>query len=133
MSAFRHGVALLAFCWALTAASHAADYGRKVSFRKGEVIPFPGLTVKYLGERRVKSPVFKPGFLYHDFEVAAGREVRTVSWSSGTGCIGPQDFKIAGKSYFLELKASVAYKGWMKDNELVIWPEADFLAAAKRR
>lgn len=123
----------LGFCIVLAAAARAADYGKKVSFRRGEAISFPAFTLKYLGDRRVRHPIFKPGFLYYDFEISAGNQVRKVSWSSGTGEIGPQRFEVGGKTYYLELKASVGYKGWMKDDELVVWPEKDFLAAAQRR
>jgi hypothetical protein len=44
-----------------------------------------------------------------------------VSWTTGTGLIGPMDFEIGGKHYRLELRHSHTL-GKLQDNELVIWP-----------
>ncbi|MFZ4683239.1 MAG: hypothetical protein ACOYMS_12105 [Terrimicrobiaceae bacterium] len=104
---------------ALTAS--AADYGQKVEFAKSRTLAFPDCELVFLGQRRVASPVFKPGFTFYDFRVTSGGETKTVSWSSGTGEIGPALFEIAGKRFLLELKASEASKGWLKENELVLW------------
>jgi len=43
-----------------------------------------------------------------------------VSWTSGTGLIGPMDFEIGGKHYQLELRHSDKL-GKLNDDELVIW------------
>jgi hypothetical protein len=43
-----------------------------------------------------------------------------VSWTTGTGLIGPMDFEIGSKHYQLELRHSDKL-GKLQDNELVIW------------
>lgn len=106
------------------AAAHAEDYGRKVKFAKGRTLVFPDCELTYAGERKVAHPAFKPGFTYYDFTVKSGGQTKTVSWSSGTGLIDAADFEIAGKKFFLELRGSQAFKGWLKDNELVLWKDA---------
>ena len=102
-------------------------------FAKNRVVEFRDFAVRYLGERRVKSPIFKPGFLFYDFEVTGRGGKQTVSWSSGTGLIDATSFKVDGRPYELELRATVARKGWMRDDEMVVWPEADFQRAAHQR
>jgi hypothetical protein len=112
----------------------AAEYGGKVQFKKDVAITFPDFTVTYLGRRRVEVPVFKPGFLYYDFLIEAPGGVRkTVSWTSGTGLIDARDFQVRGKPYCLELKGSVAYPGWLKSDEVVIWPLKEFQAATRKK
>lgn len=104
----------------------AADYGKKEKFAKGKALVFSDVELTYLGTRVVKTPKFPPGFTYYDFKVTKGAESKTVSWSSGTGLIDWADFEIGGKKFMLELKGSRAFKGWMKDDELVLWTEAAF-------
>jgi hypothetical protein len=112
----------------------AAEYGEKVQFRKDVVIKFPNFSVTYLGQHRVEVPVFKPGFLYYDFLIESpGGSKKTVSWTSGTGVIDARDFEMGGKPYCLELKGSVGYPGWLKNDELVIWPLKEFQAAARKK
>ena len=112
----------------------AAEYGEKVQFKKDVPIKFPNFSVTYLGQRRVEVPVFEPGFLYYDFLIESpGGEKKTISWTSGTGVIDARDFEARGKPYCLELKASVGYPGWLKHDELVIWPEKEFQAAARKK
>jgi hypothetical protein len=40
--------------------------------------------------------------------------------------IAPRFFKVNGKEFVLELKGSASFKGWMKEDELVLWKKADF-------
>lgn len=101
--------------------SAASDYGRKVEFAKGKVLVFPDCELVFLGTRKVNSPVFKPGYTYYDFHAIARVETKAVCWSSGTGDIGPAFFRIGGKAFLLELNASEVFKGYLKDNELVLW------------
>jgi hypothetical protein len=104
-----------------------------VRFAKNRDVVFANFTVRYLGERRVSSPIFKPGFTFYDFEVRSSKSRQTVSWSSGTGVIDSTSFKVDGKPYDLELKGSVARKGWLREDEMVVWPEAQFLKALEAR
>lgn len=111
----------------------AADYGKPVRYAKGKPLTFPDIEMVYRGTRRVKVPVYPRGFTYHDFTARSGGQSVEVAWSDGTGAIGPAFFTLGGRKFVLELKASVAKKGWLADNELVLWPEADFRAATGRR
>ena len=104
----------------------AADYGVKTRFAKGKALTFPDCELVFAGTRKVSSPVYPRGFLFYDFKVASGGKSVDVSWSSGTGDIGPRTFDVNGKKFILELSKSDAFKGWLKDDELVLWREGDF-------
>jgi hypothetical protein len=67
----------------------------------------------------VRSKLYPRGFLNHDFVVSAGSERITVTWSAGTGDIGPALFTIAGTGFGLELARSDS-RGRLKPDELVI-------------
>lgn len=97
-----------------------ASYGTRVKYAAGKKIEFPDFTIEYIGERRTTLPVYPRGFLYYDFKVSKGNVARKVSWTSGTGLIGPMPFEIGGKHYQLELRHSNKL-GNLNDNELVIW------------
>ena len=101
------------------AQSGPSAYGAKVRFSKGTAITFPDFELTYLGERHVASKVYSRGFNFSDFKVSRGGKNVTVSWSSGTGELGPQDFTFEGRSFSLELSHTRKH-GWLKDNEVVI-------------
>jgi hypothetical protein len=101
-------------------AEQNASYGVSVKYRAGQKIEFPDFTVEYLGERRKSVPDYPRGFLYYDFKVHTANIEKVVSWSSGTGDIGPVEFEIGGKHYQLKLRHSDKL-GKLKDNEFVIW------------
>jgi hypothetical protein len=102
------------------ASEQKAAYGTHVKYRLGQKIEFPDFTIEYVGERRKSVPVYPRGFLYYDFKVSKGKVEKVVSWTTGTGDIGPMDFEIDGKHYQLELRHSDKL-GKLKENELVIW------------
>jgi hypothetical protein len=110
-----------------------ASYGVIVSFSKGRAVVFPDFTMTYLGERRVADPKFKPGFTFYDFEVKSAKSTGKVSWTSGTGVIDSAAFNVDGRPYELELRGSVIKKGWLKDDEMVVWPQAKFMKALEAR
>jgi len=94
-------------------------YGARATFQKGTPLIYADFTLTYAGERLVTTPRFPRGFVFHDFDaVSTGKAVR-VSWSSGTGDIGPTPFTIDGKSYTLELSRSDKL-GALKKDELVV-------------
>ena len=130
--AMRIALALLVLV-ALLVPTPAAELGQPVRFSKGRPITIGSLTIEYLGQRQVSHPVFKPGFTFHDFKISAGSETKTVSWSSGTGEIGPQEFMLGGIQYQLELRQSIAREGWLRDDEFVLWREVDYQKAAAAR
>jgi len=132
-----HSFAALAFLamfvFAGCAAAGPAPYGVPVRFAKGRDVVFADFTMRYVGQRHVADPRFKPGFTYEDFEVRGAKGSQTVSWSSGTGLVDSAAFTVDGKPYELELRGSVAKKGWLRDDEMVVWPQADFLKALEMR
>ena len=96
-----------------------ADYGLVYPFRTGAVLRYPDFTLTYIGERRVSSDVFPNGFLYHDFSVATTSDTTPISWSAGTGDIGPTAFAVGSERYLLELERSDIL-GDLPDNSLVV-------------
>jgi hypothetical protein len=110
-----------------------ASYGTIVHFSKGHPVVFPDFTMTYLGERKVADPKFKPGFTFYDFEVKSAKVTTKASWTSGTGGIDSASFNVDGRPYELELRGSVVKKGWLKDDEMVVWPQAKFLNALEAR
>ena len=113
-----------------------ADYGQPEKYRKGAAIEYPDCSVVYKGERRVSSDLYPRGFLYDDFTVSAKGQKKEVSWSAGTGEIGPTFFNVGGKEFVLELRASVASEGWLPSDRLVLWLKPDYekaLAGRNRR
>lgn len=97
-----------------------AKFGEKVAYSQNVPVKFEDFTLTYIGDRRVSSDVYPRGFLFHDFTAKTEREEKTVSWSSGTGDIGPAVFEIGGKKYALELDISEKL-GILADHELVVW------------
>ena len=103
-----------------------AKFGEKIKFTKDAPIHFEDFSLTYNGERRVISdlangsnPSFRE-FVFYDFKVQTEKEEKTVSWSSGTGDIGPAAFEIGGKKYELELRVSDKL-GKLAAAELVVW------------
>lgn len=99
--------------------SGPAAYATKVSFKKGVPLHFADFDLTYTGERHETSKVFKPGFNFHDFTATRGTETVKISWSSGTGDIGPASFVFGGKTFLLELRHSDKL-GKLRDDELVV-------------
>lgn len=95
-------------------------YGDKIKFWQNQPIKFTDFSLTYIGERRVTSDNFPRGFLYRDFKLEAGKDEQTISWSSGTGDIGPTRFTVGGQNYELELGMSDKL-GKLAEDELVVW------------
>ena len=106
------------------AAEEKASYGTRVKYRVGQKIEFPDFVIEYVGERRQSVSAYPRGFLYYDFKVRNANVEKVVSWSSGTGDIGPVAFEIGGKRFLLELRASDKL-GKLEENELVISKSGD--------
>ncbi len=109
---------LLTGCQVSAPADQAA-YGSRVAYAAGQPVDFPDFTLEFAGTRRVTSPQYPRGFLFYDFTVTRGNEQQTVAWTSGTGDIGPQEFKVGDKVFLLELVFSESL-GKLDENELVI-------------
>lgn len=95
-------------------------FGDKVRFKKDVPLNFGELKIDFKGERRVSSETFPQGFLHYDFRVTSGDEHVFVSWSSGTGDIGPVSFEVNGQKYALEMRMSDKL-GRLADDEIVVW------------
>lgn len=121
-------VALLIMLISLSACNtmSTANYGKPVRYKKDVDIEFPDFKLTYQGERKQDVPVFGPGyFLYYDFKIENENESKTVSWSSGTGEIGPSAFEFNGKQYLLEMKMSDIL-GKLNGNRIVIWEQQQY-------
>jgi hypothetical protein len=120
----RHFLALGMVAFAMPACGSgkggSSGYGTKVKFSKGTPISFPDFDLKYIGTRKVSSSTYPRGFLYHDFEASRGSTTKIVSWSAGTGDIGPAAFQFGGAEFWLELSRSDKL-GKIAENEVVIW------------
>jgi len=55
----------------------------------------------------------------YDFRVKSAQGEQTISWSAGTGDIGPTLFRVGSEQYALELKHSDKL-GSLNDGELVV-------------
>ncbi|HXV42535.1 MAG TPA: hypothetical protein VEC96_05700 [Anaerolineae bacterium] len=98
-------------------------YGTKVRYALNQPLTFPDLTLEFIGERWVDaSPNYPRGFTYYDFKVGHGDQEQIISWSAGTGDIGPAPFEVAGQDYWLELVSSDRL-GRLEKDELVLWKE----------
>src|SRR3989304_6020480 len=87
--------------------SSTAGYGKIVTFKKDKTISFPDFKLTYIGERKETSK-FPNGneftFTYYDFTLKKDNEEKTVSWTAGTGDIGPINFEFAGNKFMIELR-----------------------------
>ncbi len=111
------GVWLCALLVAVVA--QAADFGTKVAYQKDTPVQFGAFGLTFLGERRVASEKFPRGFLYYDFRVTSPHGTQTISWSLGTGDIGPLPFKVGSDGFELELRLSDKL-GRLKEGEMVV-------------
>jgi hypothetical protein len=97
----------------------AADLGTKVVFKQNSVVPFATFTITFLGERRVTTDKYPRGFLLYDFRVASADGSQVISWSAGTGDIGPTLFRVGSEGFALELVRSDKL-GRLEKNEMVV-------------
>jgi len=108
----------LAACYAEDVPGPAA-YGAKVKFKTGSALRFPDFELTYAGKRRVVPPQYPRGWWVYDFAVRNKSDTKTVSWSSGTGDIGPTRFQMNGRSFQIELSHSDKL-GPLREDELVV-------------
>jgi hypothetical protein len=110
---------------ALAVCSRAADspdpvaYGSKVRFGVDRTLRFPDFQVTYIGKRQVTPPQYPRGWWVYEFKVRGKGGEQTVSWSSGTGDIGPSRFKVDGVDFQMELSRSDKL-GPLRDDEMVV-------------
>ena len=110
----------LASCYA-DGPSGTFAYGAKVRFGLDGTLRFPDFEMTYLGKRHVTPPQYPRGWWIHDFKVRGKDHEQTVSWSAGTGAIGPTRFKVNGADFQVELSHSDKL-GSLREDELVVSP-----------
>lgn len=109
----------------LAACSHAADssdtvtYGSKVRFGADRILRYPDFEVIYMGKRHVAPPQYPRGWWTYDFKVRGKGDEQTVSWSAGTGDIGPTRFRVDGVDFQIELARSDKL-GLLREDEMVV-------------
>ena len=106
------------------AATQPPTYGEKIQYTQGEPLTFPNITLEFVGKREAPlSSDYPQGMTFYDFKVYQDSQAKLISWSAGTGDIGPILFELDGNSYALELAMSDEL-GSLAENELVLWQEA---------
>jgi hypothetical protein len=119
MRSLLHGILGLIGLATQAAGADAKAYGAKVTFRQGEALRFPDFELVYTGKRHVVPPQFPRGWWAYDFTAKHGKTEQKISWSAGTGDIGPTRFRVGGASFDLELSRSDKL-GPLKEDELVV-------------
>jgi hypothetical protein len=116
-------VHLLAFTVSPRAAEppDTATYGAKQKFSVDRTLHFPEFDLTYVGKRRVTPPQYPRGWWTYDFKVRGKSGEQTVSWSAGTGDIGPARFKVDNAEFQIELSRSDKL-GPLREGELVVSP-----------
>ena len=103
------------------ASTQQPRYGVKIQYAQGQPLNFPDVTLEFVGKRESPPSDYYPRSMYsYDFKVYQGSQSQLISWSSGTGDIGPTLFELAGNRYALELAMSDKL-GILDENELVLW------------
>ena len=113
---------LLAFAsWSNAETPDGVAYGTKVKFSAGRPLHFPDFNIAYLGKRHVTPRQYPRGWWSYDFKVRGKGDEQTVSWSAGTGDIGPTRFKVDGAEFQLELSHADRL-GTLREDEMVVSP-----------
>lgn len=98
-------------------------YGTKIQYDQGQPLSFPDVTLEFVGKREAPlSDNYPQGITFYDFKVYQGNQAQLVSWSAGTGDIGPTLFELSGNKFVLELAMSDTL-GSLDVDELVLWQE----------
>ena len=109
----------LLLCAPGTCSSEPPKYLTKVTFAKDIALHFPDFDLTFAGRRRVTPPQFPRGWWIYDFVVRTKSSEQTISWSAGTGDIGPVRFRVDGGEFQIELAHSDKL-GALGEDELVI-------------
>lgn len=112
-------LSVLAACSHAEESSDTVAYGSKVRFGVDRTVRFPDFQVIYLGKRHVAPPQYPRGWWTYDFKVRVKGDEQTVSWSAGTGDIGPTRFKVDGADFQIELARSDKL-GPLREDEMVV-------------
>lgn len=108
------------------AENQTMNYGEQISYTSGNELRFPDFSIKFLGRRdeKISKDILLPlTMTFYDFEVSKGDTAKKISWSSGTGDIGPSFFEIGGDEYVLEMSHSDVLKK-IEEGRLVVWKKS---------
>jgi hypothetical protein len=109
-----------------------ARYGIWETYSSTDSLVYPDFKLRFLGLSEQPLPDFVAMGPVYRFLVFQGDLETTVSWSSGTGDIGPELFEISGKKFFLEMKSSYHLREKAaSEQQIVVWPESEFLRRNK--
>ena len=104
------------------ASTQQPRYGVKIQYAQGQPLDFPDVTLEFVGERESPASSDYPrSMTFYDFRVYQGSQAQLISWSAGTGDIGPTFFELAGNSYALELALSDKL-GWFLRRDICHQP-----------
>lgn len=112
---------VLALIMPAVCTAESIAYGQKFAFKAAAVLEFPDFRLQFVDR---KPGHFFPGSTSHrlgdiyEFLVITPAVNQVVEWSSGTGDLGPTNFKVQ-KNFWLELHRSDTY-GTLGDNQAVI-------------
>lgn len=97
----------------------AVSYDTKTRFEQGRTLRFPDFELTYAGRHHVEPAQYPRGWWVHDFNVRSKAREQSVSWSAGTGNIGPTRFTVNGAEFQLELSHSDKL-GTLHEDEVVV-------------
>ena len=109
-------------------------YNQKIKFTglfmgTGEVIQFPDFTLQYIGTSKIPGP---RGAKWHmttlNFKLIDKTSEQEISWSAGTGVLGPGSF-VANDTLFLF--EPVYSRGFNLNHELTVTPVRKAVSRAK--
>lgn len=128
---------LFQFLFCVRSNNEDSLYGKRVQYEIDKMIQYPNFSIRFIGTRHVVPDVYPRGWLVYDFEIISkDQEKLKVSWSAGTGAIGPTYFSVNEREYVLELEATIPEsdpkKGWLDENEMIIWRKSDYLKRLNR-
>jgi len=100
-------------------AGEKAPYNTKVSYREKETLAFLDFSLVYTGVSKANPPKGLHAWTIHHFTVTSKEGEQKITWSAGTGDIGPTLFQVGAQKFLLELLRSDTL-GKLAEGELVI-------------
>lgn len=101
---------------------HAGDkapYSAKVPYREKEPLTFADFSLVYTGQSKANPPKGLHAWTIHHFTVTSKEGEQKITWSAGTGDIGPTVFQVGAQKFLLELSRSDTL-GKLGEGELVV-------------
>jgi hypothetical protein len=112
-----------------------AKYGKWKRYSKEYFLIYPDLNLHYKG---TSLGAFYPGSSTrrmgdeYNFIAESGNHKVDISWSQGTGEIGPVFFTLADKNFVIEMERSEILDQWALDDTLIIWLESEWKSEKER-